>query len=807
MIFTSRYRSLLSLAISILVISFFICGFRSMPENVTAGAGMENNVIVKDGSIDADETWTADHVYIVPSGSEFNGRVVVSDGVTLTIEAGTVVKFEYEAQIDVLGTLDVQGTPTNPVVFTSHKDDDHGGDTNGDGDATSPASADWGLIYFSGSTNIFENALVQYARYGVVTAGENSQTISNNTFRFNVTGVTVGSLAPANISDNVFEQNFEAVDVKADTAPTINMNVIRENSFGIQIKERSAPTVSNNVFEDSERWHLSQYPNATPIYSGNTFSGTGGNGIAIGAGINPFIQDGDDITWEPLQNLNWPYVLTSSIIVQPGGKLTLPAGTILKFSQDLINDTKLRLEIRGVLDVQGSPSNRVIFTSNKDDVIGGDSNGDGGATYSDPGDWAGILLTGGESSINYAIVQYAETAVSVQSQSTAAITNCIIRYNKIGIDIYQSESSFGQDGVFLDNYDAGMISAALPVLQNNAVFRNSNYGMSNSSGAMVDAENMWWGDSSGPYHPTQNSNGQGDEVGNDIDFAPWLPDNPFPIYSDPATPVLNDIINHEKDGNFQVSWNDVNDAEIYTLQELGAVWNNVYYGSDTNTNLADKSNRNWCYRVRSSHSYGTSGWSESKCTTVESRLIVVKMTAPAGDVQTFTFTLAQESGEQVEEFMLSDMSLPWEKVLWSDTFSVVETIPANWIQDIAECDDGSDPSSIQLDDGETVTCTFVNRKLTQPGADFTASPTSGPPPLKVFFKNLSIGDYDSCKWHFGGAMESDVCHDPSAIYTEEGHYTVSLTVAGPNGMDTKTLEKYITVSYQHIFLPGVMGKS
>ncbi|GLI28046.1 hypothetical protein ARHIZOSPH14_22880 [Agromyces rhizosphaerae] len=42
------------------------------------------------------------------------------------------------------------------------------------------------------------------------------------------------------------------------------------------------------------------------------------------------------------------------------------------------------------------------------------------------------------------------------------------------------------------------------------------------------------------------------------------------------------------------------------------------------------------------------------------------------------------------------------------TYDVDETVPANWNLTSATCDDSSDPSSIGLSAGETVTCTFVN---------------------------------------------------------------------------------------------------
>ena len=38
----------------------------------------------------------------------------------------------------------------------------------------------------------------------------------------------------------------------------------------------------------------------------------------------------------------------------------------------------------------------------------------------------------------------------------------------------------------------------------------------------VNAENNWWGDASGPYHPTLNPDGSGDQVSDNVDFEPWI---------------------------------------------------------------------------------------------------------------------------------------------------------------------------------------------------------------------------------------------------------------------------------------------
>ncbi len=45
--------------------------------------------------------------------------------------------------------------------------------------------------------------------------------------------------------------------------------------------------------------------------------------------------------------------------------------------------------------------------------------------------------------------------------------------------------------------------------------------------AFTDARWNWWGDSTGPYHATQNPDGLGDEVQGDVQFEPWYPDTSF----------------------------------------------------------------------------------------------------------------------------------------------------------------------------------------------------------------------------------------------------------------------------------------
>jgi PKD repeat protein/subtilisin family serine protease len=90
-------------------------------------------------------------------------------------------------------------------------------------------------------------------------------------------------------------------------------------------------------------------------------------------------------------------------------------------------------------------------------------------------------------------------------------------------------------------------------------------------------------------------------------------------------------------------------------------------------------------------------------------------------------------------------------------------------------------------------CATTERPLPPaPVADFTASPTGGPAPLTVQFTDRSTGEITSWRWDFGDGGTSTE-RNPSYTYQKPGSYTVSLTVEGPGGRNTKTAQNFITV--------------
>ena len=102
--------------------------------------------------------------------------------------------------------------------------------------------------------------------------------------------------------------------------------------------------------------------------------------------------------------------------------------------------------------------------------------------------------------------------------SVASTPNSIegnnIYSNHIGIDLEQCH----------DWVDYGADFPGAAEVHCNYIYDNTAYGLyvyDTDSAYQVNAENNWWGDASGPYHPTTNPSGLGDKVSDNVDYDPW----------------------------------------------------------------------------------------------------------------------------------------------------------------------------------------------------------------------------------------------------------------------------------------------
>lgn len=82
--------------------------------------------------------------------------------------------------------------------------------------------------------------------------------------------------------------------------------------------------------------------------------------------------------------------------------------------------------------------------------------------------------------------------------------------------------------------------------------------------------------------------------------------------------------------------------------------------------------------------------------------------------------------------------------------------------------------------------------IAAPVADFSANIRTGEYPLEVHFQDASENMVTNWQWNFGDGYFSNE-QSPTHIYNQPGVCTVTLTVTGPGGIDTRIRDDFITV--------------
>ncbi len=119
------------------------------------------------------------------------GPLWVPAGKTLSIPAGTTLRFYENGPLMVDGTLNVAGVGGSPVTFTSER--------------TAPASNDWpGIQIRSTATGVvLDNALIEWADRGIDVQNGNVIVRHSRIQRFATAGISMtGAGAQSEIIDN-----------------------------------------------------------------------------------------------------------------------------------------------------------------------------------------------------------------------------------------------------------------------------------------------------------------------------------------------------------------------------------------------------------------------------------------------------------------------------------------------------------------------------------------------------------------------------------------------------------------------------
>ncbi len=266
------------------------------------------------------------------------------------------------------GKFIAQALVGESIYFTSIKDDNWGGDSNGDANNTSPARNDWQGIDFRStsidSASLLKRCQIRFANYAIET---NS------------------------------------------SSPTIDSCILSINTRCVSFEGESSPIFINNSLASSQQVPIALDFNADPIMAANSFSFSDNQYDAIGL-IGSQVTRNSLIKVRALGAItNITYVMLSiDITVLIGRTLTIAPGVVIKHAQNTFYYNFFRVD--GTLIMNGKADSLITITSVKDDAIGNpfDTNKDGNGSTPARNDLGPIFITqtGGASSFSHVHLKY-----------------------------------------------------------------------------------------------------------------------------------------------------------------------------------------------------------------------------------------------------------------------------------------------------------------------------------------------------------------------------------------------------------------
>lgn len=469
---------------------------------------------IVDADITTNTTWDI-------SGSPYiiSTDIFISEGATLTIGEGVIVKFDYGTQVVVLGQIVATGSSNSPLVFTSLYDDSIRGDDDGIPDTTGSPTDYVGFVFNGGSTGEFSYILMKYS-LGGMSVENASLSISTSQFIDNYGGIDVieGTFSVLNSS---FENSDTPVRVDMSVNFTHAGNTFTNNTNNGFLTHGELTSGTYTFLGGDAPYIISDY---ISIYSSASVtispgavmqSDWNGGGFDVSGGIlqingeasNRVILEDIDIDgyYDGQVNINYTDIRRGIINAYYEGEIILD-----NILMDVPRNTPITVYLDGMVQLNNSEiKNTQIYR----DVVAVFSDGIFSMSNStlDGGGEGVDVFSHGVATIDHSVIKnMSDSAVIAYGRVTEPENEITITY---------TEMTGNYIGLFPDGNTN--ITAT-----NNSIHDNT-YGAYEYRSLFYDFPNNWWGDATGPYKVDENESGLGNEVSGPILFTPWLTRNPL----------------------------------------------------------------------------------------------------------------------------------------------------------------------------------------------------------------------------------------------------------------------------------------
>ncbi|MDB4108514.1 hypothetical protein N9551_02795 [Flavobacteriaceae bacterium] len=252
------------------ILVFTFTGCMSSDDAPIIAAPIEDNVLSVSGEISESTTWTNNNIYVL------NQKVVVSSGVVLTIQAGTIIKgtegtgsLASALIIAKGGKLNAVGTSTSPIIFTSINDNIAIGQTAGTNLNETNSGLWGGLIVlgdapcsFSGDVETLQIEGIPaddtFGLYGGNNATDNSGVYQYISIRHGgaligegneINGLTLGGVGSGTVIENieVVGNVDDGIEFFGGTVNASNLLVWAQGDDALDIDQAYSGTINNAV--------------------------------------------------------------------------------------------------------------------------------------------------------------------------------------------------------------------------------------------------------------------------------------------------------------------------------------------------------------------------------------------------------------------------------------------------------------------------------------------------------------------------------------------------------------------------------